>query len=535
LKFARLAPVLFALLAASAVYLPRLSAPLMWDDRPFLLDNTAIERPISLKSYVSPDYFNWSGELTWRPLATWSYSALSRLFLKRPFPMRAGMLVLHLLNCALLAWLIAGAGLGAEVALIAAAFFLIHPAHVETLMCVTFNKEILCALGILGMLVAHQRGRAAWAAGFLIFALLPKEAGLAGPLLALLYDAVVRREVRWKDHALYAAIAAVYLAVRFGPLRGPGGEQNLSALLPFSERFYYAARGFASSYRVLLFPRRLRIDYFALPASSALDALLWVYAALAILAAVYVLARMHRKRAPGASFFLLWPLPFLFLTSNLLPTAVLSLRLMAERWLYLPALGFSAAAAYAVRERPRARWLLLCLWGVLGLSRAVDWQSESRLWKSLVDIYPWSAKANEGLADAYFREDDNGRALAYYERALALRRDKEDLVLRHYAAIAPPGTIGWDSPFLYRGLGLTRLRLGEKAAAEDMFAKAVALQPSDGFSYRVLSYLAAEGGDFPRSRGWLDKGLAQNPQDDFLRRLEGDVARRRLSFRARFD
>ena len=538
MKSSRSAAALALILAALA-YLPRLGAPLIWDDRPFIINVAAFDRPVPLAAYFSPSYFDLTGELTWRPLATLSYALGTRAFGRRPLPLRLTMFGLHLLNCVLLGLLVASAGLGAGVGLAAGALFLIHPAHIETLMTVTFNKEILATLGILAMLLAHQRRRPGLAAAAFAFAVLPKETGMLGLALAPLYDFLTggRRELmrRWKDYSLYAGVGAFYLYLRFGPMKGPGGEANLSAALPWTERLDYAAHGFASSVRVLFIPWRLRIDYFALPAASRLEYAFWLAAAAAILALVFILVHRSRKKEPALAFFLLWPLPFLFLTSNFFPTAVLSLRLMAERWLYLPAAGFAVAVAYALRKRPRALNILVLLWGVLLFVRVQDWASEPRLWQSLVDIYPWSAKANEGLGEALFRADRIPEAEASFRKGLALRENREDLVLLHYVPLAPPGTIGWESAPLDRELGLCRLRVGDELEAADFMKKAAALQPEDVFSRRVLAYLSADKGDFAAARAWLDQGLRIHPTDEFLLRLKPDVEKRRLTFKARFD
>jgi tetratricopeptide (TPR) repeat protein len=532
--------VFLAILIAAAVYGPRLAAPLMWDDRPYLINVPAFEHPVPFRRYISPDYFKFSGELTWRPLATFSYATTVRAFGLNPLPLRLAMFALHLANCALLAALILAFGLGADVALSAAALFLIQPVHLETLMTVTFNKEMLAAAGILAMLLAHCKARPGLAAAALACAVLPKETGILGLALVALCDflgggaAELRR--RKRDYALYAAVAAGYLLIRFGPMKGPGGEANLSALLPWTERLYYAARGFASSVALLLAPANLRIEYFALPAASPFEYALWLTAAGAVLAAVFALAaRALRRREPIIAFFVLWPLPILFLTSNLLPTAVLSTRLMAERWLYLPSIGVAAALSWFLRGRPRRLQLLLLLWGALGLVRARDWKDEPTLWRSLVRVYPWSAKAVEGYGEALFRADRISEAKAAFEAGLALRSTRRDLVLAHYVPLAPPGTISWESAPLQRWLGLCSLRLGDEPTAVARFRVSAALQPSDIFTNRVLAYLTARDGDFRESREWIERGLKTSPDDGFLLRLKPDVEKRRLTFEARFD
>ncbi len=511
----------------------------MWDDRPFLLNVRAYDRPLPLSFYASPDYFPKTGEVTWRPLSSASYAALVGAFGRRPLPLRATIFVLHLLACGLLALLVHDLGLGEEAALSAAALFLVSPVHIETLMTVTFDKEILTTLGVLGLMIAHLRRRPLLGAAALTFACLAKETGVVGLALVVLLDLLRggadEFKRRAKAHAAYAATAGAYLLLRFGPLKGPAGETNLSALLPWTERLYYGARAFVSSTRVLLAPAGLRIEYFALPASSPLLGASWVGGALCLLAAALTFAARARRGRPALAFFLLWPLPALLLVSNIVPAAVLSLRLMAERWLYLPAAGVCAALALLLRGRPARLRLLVATWAALGFIRIQDWSSEPRLWSSLVRVYPWSAKAVEGYGEALYRAGRTPEALAAFEEGRRLRESKEDLVLAHYVPLAPPGTIGFESAPLRRWLGLCRLRLGDERAALADFEASARLQPSDGFTYRVLAYESARLGNFTTARSWLERGLERDPTDDFLLRLKPDVDRRRLGFSARFD
>lgn len=534
---ARLTLLLSAVLTA-AIYLPRLAAPLMWDDQPYLVLTSAYDRPIPARLYFSPAYFPLTGELTWRPLSTAAFAAAVAAVGKDPFALRLLVLTLHALVAVLLAALALSFGLGEEAALTAAALFVVHPVHLETLMTVTFAKELLAALGVLGLLVAHRARRPFLGAAVLLAAALAKESGAVGLPLALAHDFLVggKKELkaRARDHALYALALAAHLLPRFGPLKGPGGEANLSALLPASWRLGFAARGFATSLGLFVVPAGLRIEWFALPESAG-RAALWILAALAALAAFAVGISRARRREPALAFFLLWPLPFQFLVSNFFPTGVLSTRLLAERWLYLPGLGLAAAAGLALKRRPNAARALIVFWAALGLWRAADWSSEVRLWRSLVAVYPWSAKAVEGLGEALYRAKDYAAAESAFVAGKNLRDSRSDLVLASYAAIAPPGTIGWDSAPLERWLGLCRLKRGDAARAREDFERALALRPGDGFTVRVLAYLAAERGDWTDAKRRVDEGLALSPDDAFLRRLAPCVAARKLSFRANFD
>lgn len=498
-----------AVLGVSLVYLPRLNVPLMWDDRGVLVLNSALERPVPASSYFSPEYFAFSGEASWRPVATASYRALFRAVGRRPAPLRAAGLVLHGLAAFLLYVLLRPRG--AEAAAAAAALFALHPAHVETLMTVAFNEELLCAVFLLLFLLAHRAKQTAAACVALLLALGSKETGLAGPFLAWWLDRSRRR-----PFAAYAAACAGYLALRFGPLRGP--EPVLPAL-SFFERLDLAAQSFTTAARVFALPVRLRIDYFALPSPYW-----WLYLAAA---AALVYAWLRAKR----DVWSLWPLPFLAAASPLLPVGLQATRLFAERWLYLPALGACAALSLSLR-RPLLAGLALA-WVALGALRAGDWRSETALWESQAAITPWSAKAWEGLGEADLRAGSSQKGRFELARALDLRERRQDPVLAFYVPRAK-GELVWERGSLFRSLAVADLRLGRPRQAEESFARAAALEPGDVFSLRALAYLAAERGDWDEARRRADEGLAVSPGDDLLSRVKADAKKKRLSFRATF-
>lgn len=524
-----------SLAVCALVYGPRLNGPLLWDDQGTIARNADLDRPLPMKGFVTRDYFRFSREQSWRPAATLSYAAMIRAFGRKPWAMRGIHLLAHLANGLLLAWLAMVLGLPASAAFLAAALFLAHPAHVETLLCVAFNEEILCAMGLLLMMIGHARRRTALAAGGLALALLSKETGILGLPLVFLYD-LWRRDAPWRKragaYAVYGGLAAAYLWAYFGPLAGPGGSGRPFDL-PWLERAYYALSSGATAVRIFLLPVRLRIEYFALPPASYAEGLLWTTAGAAVAAGWAWILLRHGRRGPG--FFLLWPLPFLILTSGLIPLVLLNTRLTAERWMYLPYLGLAAALAAFLHKRPRWALGLLVFWGACGWVRARDWTQERLLWESLLRVYPWCAKAQEGLGGAYAGEGLYPEALAAYERALALREERQDKVLSRYVALSRDGLFRWESPTLYRGLGRTYDKLDRLEEAEASFLKAAALDPGDGYTYDIMAYRFAERGDFARAREWLERGLRAKPQEPLLLLLKPDIARRRLTVRATFD
>ncbi|MBI5210764.1 MAG: hypothetical protein HY927_12410, partial [Elusimicrobia bacterium] len=373
-----LLPWASAMAVLAAVYLPVLGAPFVWDDLGAIFFNSSLERPIPLTAYFGPEYFSLSGETTWRPLATLSYNALAVIAGKSPLAFRASGLALHLAAAALLARLLLGSGLSAGAAATAAALFLVHPAHVETLMCAAFNEELLAACGVLAMLLAHRAGMTLIAAAAFLAALASKETALAALPLVVLDDwshhGPDRARRNLPRYAAYAAAAAAFEWWSIAGLAAPGFLAR--AAIPPWHRLYFAVESLWHGFRVQLIPTGLRIEYFALPPSSGLQVLAAAaFAAVFTGSAAAALKRFWKEpssarpsnslpeggrdarpptwTARPLAFYLAWPLLFWFAFSGLVPAGSLTTRLMAERWLYLPLLGSAALAAALLEGRPR--------------------------------------------------------------------------------------------------------------------------------------------------------------------------------------
>jgi tetratricopeptide (TPR) repeat protein len=97
---------------------------------------------------------------------------------------------------------------------------------------------------------------------------------------------------------------------------------------------------------------------------------------------------------------------------------------MAERFLYLPSIGFCVAVAVLLcaageriaRSRPIARWALpavvVLALGARTYARNADWHDELSLWRSTVAVSPASFKAHMGYGDAIWSAAErDGRTL----------------------------------------------------------------------------------------------------------------------------
>jgi hypothetical protein len=181
---------------------------------------------------------------------------------------------------------------------------------------------------------------------------------------------------------------------------------------------------------LLIWPAQLSCDYswaqIPLAGGSAADFGCWFLLAVAIGAAV-ILLRRNRTGLFLAGAAILAFLP----TSNLLfPIGTI----MAERFLYLPAIAFSAAlvaAVYALSGRLSSPRLLPAVLGVIvgacaarTWARNADWRNDLALATATVAVSPESYKSHLMLANSLFDADSGhagiDRVLAEAEKSLAI-------------------------------------------------------------------------------------------------------------------
>ena len=154
-----------------------------------------------------------------------------------------------------------------------------------------------------------------------------------------------------------------------------------------------------------------------------------VLALVLVLAAIAVAVR-HYHRNKAVFFFIM----FFFLT--LLPVSNLVIvtgSIMAERFMYLPMIGFAGCAVMAVDALARriaplrshamllscgALSMLVLACGIRAFIRNSDWQDDIALFTSAVKVCPDSYKTHKDLAFAFYRRHEEKHDLADIELAI---------------------------------------------------------------------------------------------------------------------
>ncbi len=442
---------------ALVAYSNSFSGGFVFDNRGLILQDTRIRESSAENLALIIDHTYWwpYGESgLYRPLTTLSYlfnyAVLGNA--TDPWGYHALNFALHLLNV-FLVWLLARRLLtqGAEYV---AALWAVHPVLTESVTNIIGRADLLAGAAVLGGLLLYLKSaeatggrRWAWLAAL---ALTATAGAFAKESAVVVVGVIVLYELCWwrgRARALLLGVAATIPGIAWMLVqRASVLAASTSVVFPSSDNplvtaGFWPARLTAlkliAHYVALLFwPVTLSCDYsysqIALFAGTPAD-----YAALAVVlllvAAAVAMFRYNRVVFFCAAFAALAWLP----TSNLLfPIGTI----MAERFLYLPAIAAAVVVVLAVQALQRPKWISITLSILVALLvvrtwvRNTDWQSDVSLMTSAVDAAPASYKTHMALAAALSEaHGDAGRIVEEARRSLAIL---EPLPLAQRPAIA---------------------------------------------------------------------------------------------------
>ena len=272
--------------------------------------------------------------------------------------------------------------------------FAVHPAVSEVVCWAKSLDDILAAfftLAALRELLLPPENQAARWRGLVFFALAvySKESAVPFAVIPLVVYRKIHR-LPWKESivrtASFFAIGLVYLAHRrlvigrssqTDPISGAYG-QTLIDMLPVVPKYF----------RLLLGIPPFCIDYSYLHGGHPFCSV-EVLAGLALLLALMGIGFLAWRK-PGfelAGFGLLWMGLFLLPVSNLLPM----MQYMAERFLYLPLIGWLIALGAIASRFSRPAILRLAVFAIL-LSWAITAWNRSWIWKDRVTLFVRSSQ-----------------------------------------------------------------------------------------------------------------------------------------------
>jgi tetratricopeptide (TPR) repeat protein len=520
--------IVFVFLIAAitlAVYFDSFNNSFVYDDYPFLVDNPAVRQltPASVLSNFT-EWRNISSDErlakdVWRPLVTTSFAIDYKLWKLNSRYYHIENTFFHIIN-AILVYAATVLVLGSPfAAFIAAVVFAIHPVQTEAVTWVSGRSNVLFLLFFLLAFISHLRNRLPKPNGFcyplaLVFfllSLLSKEMAIVLPLLCLLYDIYFIRIKSPREYVGYYApfllIAASYLVARLSVLGVIaqtdvwwGGGPLASAAIMLKALAAYVA--------VVIFPVNLRVEHPMGELSAAFDpGIICAAAILSLAAAFYAVFRRKKE----VSLYVLWFFAALAPVYNIVPIKAI----MAERFLYLPVIGFASLfgilfaaldGSKNIKGLPRASAALaltfvIIMYGVVSIGRNMEWRDELAFYMNEAARAPLSPKAHYNLGYICAKEAQRNagdRELAGAYCAMAVSEFGKTISLKP------------DSRVAYVGMGNAFNSAGMYEQAAVNFRKALAFG-KDADTYNNLGVAHYRSGDIKGSEEYFRQALRMDP------------------------
>jgi len=271
-----------------------------------------------------------------------------------------------------------------------------------------------------------------------------------------------------------------------------GGQQLRADVVTLSAT---AAAAVFDYMRLLVFPYPLKA-YYALTWHNpgSLKALAG-FAVLIVSAVLFFLLYMGNRKK--AAFCLAWPFIALAPVLNIGALGEFSI---AERYLYIPSIGFSMLAGLFFANFMKggggkaAAVVLIAVviaLGAMTVNRNSLWSNDLDFYTEMVRVAPMSAAAHGNLAHAHFNLGELDNAIKEMETASALvpgnpdikfelgtyyvkadRLDEATVALEAAVSGRPANAVAWNL------LGISYADTGRMEAAKEAFARAVELNPA---------------------------------------------------------
>ncbi len=473
---------------AICAYSNSFEAPFLLDNDPIVLKDTRIRAVTSghAQRILHEEYWPLGMSGLYRPLTTFSYMFNYSVLGNGANPSGYHWLnfSLHAVNIGLVYLLGLLIFEQMPAALLLAAIWGIHPVLTESVTNIVGRADLLSALGVLAALRAHRQAldasggrKVAWLAAIALAVtagIFSKEGTVVVLAVIAIYDLSFGRAASWKAR-LPGYVAAVipclvFLYVRAQVLAGvaatafPFGDNPLMGADFWTARMT-AVKVIGRYLALLAWPARLSFDYsynenplfgWGLASWQDVKAILSLLVCLAGVAAAIV---CWRRRKP-----VFFAIAFFFATLSPVSNLVILIgSIMAERFLYLPSVGFAVLLVYGVNllsqrlaERgreyrnavPVAVGVMLLAFAARTYGRNADWVDQGRFWRSAVEAAPGSYKTNLSAANntVFIDQRDWDRSIGQVGRALA--------ILDYLPDLQNVGAAYQQAGVFYRNLGI---------------------------------------------------------------------------------
>jgi hypothetical protein len=448
--------VILLLAIALAVFANSLANDFVGDDKDQLLGNPVVTNHQLVRA-LSTGVWTFRGGKSnyYRPLQLVVYILFHALFGVHAFPFHLFSVLLHTANCVLVYRLTQQIVDRPRAALAGALLFAVHPIHTEVVDWIAAYPDLMLTTVVLvGMRLFVRKNESLRApqiavhCALYLAALLLKETGVMMVALYVAFERVClgRKWVDLKRNAmLYGAMAAtfaLYIAARWKSMGSPAPAEGMFfqfTPVQFALSVVVTAAQYAGR---LIFPGDLNYFHVFHPTMVIDGAFLISLVAVAALAVVASL----RATPLAIRYGLVWMALSLAPALNLVGVGQ---NVFAERYLYLPSVGFAWVAGWAwswcVARQPAAAWAAgIAILGAFSwqtATRNLDWRDDLTMLRKTVQQAPDAGIMHNNLAGLYVHRDAFDLALQE-EREAVRCEPRSGLFHRQYGmllALHDPG------------------------------------------------------------------------------------------------
>jgi tetratricopeptide (TPR) repeat protein len=488
------------------------------DDKMYVTSNRHV------KSGINPEGFLWSFRTTdcsnWHPL-TW----LSHMLDIELYGLDAGghhltNVLFHIANALLVFVLLKGMTGAFWPSAFAAAFFALHPLHVESVAWISERKDVLSTFFGLLTLISYMRytqqsSRSGYmlALLFFMFGLMAKPMLVTLPFVLLLLDywplgrikfsSTFRIQSSGQSVTVFSLLsekipfflftAASCIATYYA--QQSGGAVKTFSMFPLGLRISNAVVSYVAYMGKMFWPAQLSI-FYPYPDAYAV----WkIAAAAAVLMGIFILVIMQIKRRPYLAVGWLWYFGTLVPVIGLVQAGDQSL---ADRYTYIPLIGLFILIAWGaadIFDRWRVRRIFAVVTAVI-LILALSAVSHIQVshWENNITLFSHAVKVTR---NNYLAHLSLGKALH------DAGRDRQ--AQQHYADALQ---INPNSTHAHVNIGSGLLAQGKISEAMDHFNQALGLNPDFAEAHNNLGLALVRIGKIENSIPHFRRALKINPE-----------------------
>ena len=521
--------ILLLIIVGCLCYSNTLNNGFVWDDQPLVTENPHIRSLDSISSFFfDPKTVSGKGLFfkdIYRPITLLSFAIDYKFWKLNPRFYHLENVAFHIADALLLYLFILLAFDNGLVALFSSLIFLVHPVSTEAVTWISGRGNVLSVFWYLATLIFYTayckyRKKIYYIISLAacLIAVFSKEIAVTIPLAVMLFIALNKDRERneYLCTIPYFLISIFYVSVRYILL---GRMSQVGSWAPIYERMLTMSKAAVSYLCILIYPLRLCADRAIFIIHSIKDPA--AFTSLFILGIAVYIAVYFRDKHKAITYSIF----FFFIT--LLPVSnIISMDLvLADRFLYLPSIGFSLFVSYlfyrliVYMDRKKLKSavyavfiIIIILLGSRTILRNNDWKNDEIFCRENLKLNADSARLHYNLALALLDGDNLKEAAYEFKKAIALKSEYSDAA--HYnlgiiltrssdlkgAAEEFKKAISLKDDYIeaYNNLGNVYALLGDKASSLKCFERSIAVKPN-AVAYNNIGIAYFETGDYDKA------------------------------------